>query len=159
MTQRIKPGRYLARATRYKLTETTNTRTPYIAVAFELLDGDHAGAELTWSGWLSDKAMERTLKGLRAAGWRGADLSDLAGIGERKCSLTIDDEVSQSDGKVYARIKFVNSTGGAELRGDALDDGKYRQLVAASKAIAVSIPVLPPERAPLAPAEDESIPF
>jgi hypothetical protein len=52
----------------------------------------------------------------------------------------------------------VNSTS-AELRGPDLAQDKLRLLIAESKAIAASLPVLPPERAPIAEGDDAELPF
>lgn len=48
-------------------------------------DAPECGAEVTWIGWLTDKALERTAKTLRVLGWTGgksgANIGDTTGLG------------------------------------------------------------------------------
>lgn len=143
---RIVPGKYTAIAKEWKLGESDEKHTPFIGIQFELLDEHVNGITMNWSGWLTDAAIDRTLESLRACGWRGKDLSDLTGIGDRRVTVVINDEVSQKDGKTYARISFVNKLGGGRLTVNTeLAPDRMRQLVAISKAKAAELPVLAPD--------------
>jgi hypothetical protein len=161
---KINPGKYTAIAREWKLGETDNTHTPFIGVQFELLDESVAGVTMNWSGWLSDAAIDRTLESLRACGWRGKDISDLTGIGDRRVTVTVDNE--EYKGKTFPRIKFVNMLGGGLKVGTALAPDKMRELVATSKIKAASLPVHPidadapkAKKNDVADQGDDGIPF
>jgi len=126
-----------ARAMRAELGESSNGNVQ-IGIEFALLD---TGARMTWYGTFTEKADKFTLKGMRAAGWTGLDVSDL---GSLDASMTETPEVELVigdddlyNGQVRRKIKFINRGGGlamkAPLQGDALKvfAAKMRAKVAA----------------------------
>jgi len=115
--------RVRAKAMRAELGESSNGNVQ-VGIEFAILD---TGGRMTWYGSFSEKAKPFTLKGLRAAGWTGLDVSDL---GSLDASMTETPEVElvigdhEYEGKTSRRIKFINRGGGlnmkAPLQGDAL---------------------------------------
>lgn len=119
----IPEGRYKARAIDGGLGETSDGN-PQVAVRFGLLDEGHEGEEITWFGSFSKNKgngaktpLERTIESLRTCGWEGDDLSDLRGITDCEVSLVIaHEEYPKGSGKVSAKVKWVNRTGGLALK-------------------------------------------
>lgn len=121
----IEKGTYTAKAVEWKL-GVTGTGKEQIAVLFQLEDG----SQITWYGYFTEKTTERTLDSLEYMGWDGVDISDPVGLDRNEVRVVIDHEVSEQDGKTYARVKWVNRMGGLavkeELTGGALQSFKQR---------------------------------
>lgn len=103
----LKPGVYKARALSGVLTESKEGK-PQIAVEFEIEGGDRIA---WWSGFVSDKAIQYTLNGLRTCGWSNDDLTDLQGITNNEVELVIEHHTYNE--KTSARIKYINKPGRA----------------------------------------------
>lgn len=58
---------------------------------------------ITWFGYLSDRALVRTIESLRAMGWQGDDISDLRSCEGNECEIVVEDE----DGRL--RVRWVNA--------------------------------------------------
>jgi len=118
-----------ARAMRAELGESS-TGSEQIGIEFALLDQD--GARMTWYGnFKSEKSTEIALKGMRAAGWRGLDVSDLSSL---DCSVATtpevvlvigDDSYTKENGTTVTsrKIKFINSAGGLNMKKPLAGDG------------------------------------
>lgn len=121
----IEKGTYTAKAVEWKL-GVTGTGKEQIAVLFQLEDG----SQITWYGYFTEKTTERTLDSLEYMGWDGVDISNPVGLDRNEVRVVIDHEVSEQDGKTYARVKWVNRMGGLavkeELTGGALQSFKQR---------------------------------
>ena len=101
-------GTYRAKALEAKLGLSANGNEQ-VGVRFGLLDRE--GESITWYGTFTEAAFEIAMRGLRAAGWTGDDLSDLSSLsGETpQVNLVIDHETYK--GKTAAKVKFINSAG------------------------------------------------
>lgn len=106
-----------------------------IAVAFAILDGEHAGRTLTWFGHFTEKTVDRTLDSLRHCGWDGDDPSDLTGLDRNEVQLVIDDE--EYNGQTRTKIQFVNRLGGLALK-DQLSPDEVRAFAARLRGRAVA---------------------
>jgi hypothetical protein len=106
-------GEYRARSKSAAL-GTTKSGKEQVAVTFDLLD--LPGQSITWYGFFSEAAFEIAMRGLRAAGFQGDDLSNLSSLQPGpECFLVVDHETY--DGKVRAKVKFINSgEGGIPLK-------------------------------------------
>ncbi len=114
-------GKYMARGRTLTLGEA-KTGTPQVAVGFEILDG---GGHISWHGFLSAAAEQRTIEAIQGMGWEGNDITELpalmdAGKLSRVVEIVVVNE--EYNGKVRPKIKFVNAVGGrmAPLKGGAL---------------------------------------
>ena len=92
----------------------TDKGTPGIEVAFEF-DNER----LTWVGWMTEKAQERSVKILvEVLGWNGSEAVDAEGVftDPKAFSFGKDVEVvvelETYEGKTYPKIKWVNNLGG-----------------------------------------------
>jgi hypothetical protein len=152
-------GEYRASA-RAAVLGTTKNGTEQVAVTFDLLD--LPGQTITWYGFFSEKAEEIAFRGLRAAGFAGADLSDLASLQPGpECVLVIDHETYE--GKVRAKVKFINRGGAGIPVKSQLDPGSAKAFAARMKGRILAFdqgagsPPLPKPAAkptPRAPASD-----
>jgi hypothetical protein len=125
---RITPGTYTALARSWELGLSSN-KNEQIAVQFEVLDGEFAGYFITWFGYFSDAARDRTFDSLRTCGWVGDDFVNFAGLGSCKVSLVIEDE--HYKGKTHSRVKWINRLGGGAVKMAAtMDEARRRQFAA-----------------------------
>lgn len=87
-----------------------STGTEQVAVVFRVPteEGDQT---ITWFGFCTDKTWHHTVRSLRACGWQGDDITDLTGIDANDVDLVIEHE--EYDGKMQARVRFVNEVGAA----------------------------------------------
>lgn len=102
-------GTYKTRCTAIGI-ETTSTGKEYVSADFEI--SDEYGEEtfiVEWRGWLTDKAMKRTIESLRLMGWHGDDLFELARDGAKDNEVNVDVRHEEYNGKTTARIAFINS--------------------------------------------------
>ena len=108
----IPEGQYLARAYDAALGKAS-TGTQQVAVAFLIKEGPGQGKRRTWYGYFTEASAERTLKSLRACGWKGNKLTDLSTVGSRDCLIVIGHEADERNGEVRDRVQWVNALGAA----------------------------------------------
>ena len=111
----LEAGDYRARAAKAALGLSSNGNEQ-VGVEFELLD--LPGQKITWYGsFASDEAFDITVRGLRAAGFRGNDLADLSSLNDGSAPEVILVVVHETyQGKTRAKVKFINSTGGLAMK-------------------------------------------
>ncbi len=93
--------------------ESKEKNTPYIAIRCVVNEPDSSqhGAEITYHAWLTEGALDRTVKDLgEIFGWNG-DMAALAGgevsfVGQECVIVT---EAEEYDGKTRIRAKWLNS--------------------------------------------------
>ncbi len=146
MNENILPkGKHRARARDWSIGEA-GTGTKQIGVDFDLLD--RPGECQPWYGYFTEKALDSTMKALRAMGWTGYDLSELAdrggGLDTNEVILVVDHE-SETDrsgqpmvddqGEVLmrARTRWVNPVGWVAMK-KTLEGGDLRSFAAEMKA-------------------------
>lgn len=128
MQQKLIPeGYFEARAVRVKTDSgeevwaqwgRASTGTQQVLITFEITDeGDWKGVRLPWFGYFTDASWERTVESLTHCGFQGDDLSALNSQQlDQPVSVKIEHEQSQSDGRLYARVGFVNARGGGGVK-------------------------------------------
>lgn len=108
---------YEAKARTWGLGES-GTGSEQVAIEFEILTPDAPEKALTWYGYFSEKAFDRTIESLRICGWAGANLEEIAdgqgGLDANLVSLTVEDE--EYDGRTFAKVQWVNRPGGLALK-------------------------------------------
>ena len=102
-------GRFRARAVEGAWGHTSNG-VVQVAVMFEL----ETGAKLTWYGYMTEKAEERTMNSLIACGV--TDLETLEGVDSNDVEVTIEHDTYND--KTRAKIAWVNAlgTGGVAMK-------------------------------------------
>lgn len=95
----------------------TGTGKEQIAITFQ----DEAGNRSTWYGYFTDAAIERTLETLQILGWVAAQndwrldtLHNTDLIVGAKAAIVVEDE--EYDGKIRAKIRWVNELGGGAVK-------------------------------------------
>jgi len=124
MSDLIPPGYYAAVAVpvqtedgavwaQFGTSQQKGTRQVY--VAFAIIDGDHAGRRLGWFGYFTDGAVDRTIESLRLCGLKGDDLANaMFGPLDQEVQVVVEHE--EYDGKVRAKVAWVNAPGGGAFR-------------------------------------------
>ena len=108
----IAEGRYKVRGVEGALVAVGQNHTEAVQVIVEIVqEGPNKGERYRWDGWLTDKAAQRTLESLRHLGWATDRLDDLAGIDGKEAIAVIAHETNEKDGKVYARVQWINGVG------------------------------------------------
>lgn len=98
-------GTVKARAKEWALGHSS-TGKEQIAVLFELTSGEHAGQSITWFGYFTDGAVDRTLDSLRYCGWQGDNLAELDSLDANEVELVLAEE--EYEGKVRTKVQWVN---------------------------------------------------
>lgn len=124
------------------LGESKEKGTPYIGVPVYVDDPDSEqhGAEGTYNAWLSDAAFDRSVKDLSEIfGWDGS-LQDIADgkITFEGLPCSIVTEAETHNGKVYHKIKYLNSVDRQRQRG-VMEGQKVADLIARMNSRAKAI--------------------
>jgi len=101
----IGPGKFRAQAIEGSLGYSRNGKEE-VAVQFLILEGPDEGKKITWWGYLSDAAAERTLEGLLNTGWDGEDVSALTGLGSKDATIVIVEDTYEGARKT--KVAWVN---------------------------------------------------
>lgn len=135
------PGKYMARCVddpRQIRWGRAKSGAEQIALTFAVLDqhGAPTSSTMEWvGGFGTDQSAEITIKALRACGWSGDDLLDLAGINANAVELDVAWEDYQGERRL--RIKWINSPGAGRLTfRDALDERAKRELAMRMRKLA-----------------------
>lgn len=122
MSNLIPAGTYRAQAIEAQL-GFTNDGKEQVAVSFQLLTPGFEQDRAAYYGYFTEKGLPITIKALRACGWTGLDLSDLAGITANEVNLVVEhEEYPTGSGIFTAKVKWVNDGAGGLLKnmmGDA----------------------------------------
>lgn len=107
--------------------------TPYVAVNFEIVDGDEAGHRIEWRGYFTDGSADRTIQALRTAGFDSTDLTTYpAQKPDALVSLSVEHE--EYNGNVRARVAWVNRPKSGDSKGGVMDANALRVFAAQMKA-------------------------
>lgn len=89
--------------------------TKAICVRFRVVDGDEENTlvHINWYGYFSEKTWERTVESLRHMGFKGDDLNNLGELDE---TVQLDVVQEEYDGKVHAKVKWVNSLRASKIQ-------------------------------------------
>lgn len=126
----ITAGRKIAKPTAARFIKA-QTGTLGLEIAFSFREKDaQTGAEtyerINWVAWMSEKAMERSMKTLvETLGFNGDDSVDANGLlvnpqalaYGKDVELVVEMELNPNDNKSYPRVKWVNEVGGGSAFG------------------------------------------
>lgn len=127
-------GNFKARALTGALGYTSGGKEQ-VAVQLEVLDEGFQGETITWYGYFSDGAVDRTLESLRLLGWEGDDLFDLKGLGDKEVRIVLDED--EYEGKIQLKVKWINGPGGLALKAP-MNDGEARAFSQRMKGLVLS---------------------
>jgi hypothetical protein len=142
----VPAGRYPAHATKAEFRTSQNTGTEWVAVTFVIDEGEHQGAEVEWWGFLSEKAVGRTMENLLTMGFTGDDVLDFI----ERCPesapapVVIKVKVEEYNGKTTARVDFIDKPGGSSIGVPADERDAIRARTKAAMAEARARLGLPP---------------
>jgi len=109
----MEDGRYKAQASSWGLGYTKGGK-PQIAIEMRVLDEEASGELITWYGYFTDAAKERTFSALRTLGWEGDDLANLNGLDKNEVSITVKSE--EWEGSWTQKVAWINPLGGLGLK-------------------------------------------
>jgi hypothetical protein len=94
--------------------ESTKNKTPYIALDIEVIDdAEDGGKRISWTGWLSDKALDSTIEKLAQAFGFNGDLNALfqgqMTFEGQLCQFIT--EIETYEGKDRTKVKWLNPYG------------------------------------------------
>jgi len=159
----MKPGLYVAKAEWWELATSENGKE-YIVISFCIAEGEHVERRITWRGFFTEKTQTRTLEALRYCGWDGHDFTKLEGLDKNLVQLDVTEE--EYNGKMYAKVNWVNRLGGMAVKNVMTE--KQRAAFAArmkgpalavSKDLAIGIAVGTQRDDEPPPHSDDDIPF
>ena len=131
-----KPGRYTATAKTVDLGQSAEKGTPYVSILFETEQGE----DLTAFLYLSDAALERTVRTLREVFGFNDDFGTVKEqVTGKQASIVV--EAEEYEGKSRMKVKWINTVGGSS--GKPLENAGtlLAQLSAKAKRIPASAPV------------------
>lgn len=99
--------------------ESKEKKTPYIEYNYKIEEGANAGGVLKFTGYFSEKTLERTFEAMRTSGWDGDDLNDFAdnmlhGLEKNLVSVQAElEEYVNKEGRkaIQTRAAWVNPLG------------------------------------------------
>lgn len=89
-------GYWKARAVSMTTDDESAKGTPCAKVMFVILEGPDKDKHVTWNGWLSDKAQQFTVAGLKACGFDGQNETTVT---RNEVVLAMKDKPYEKDGK------------------------------------------------------------
>ncbi len=116
----ITNGTYRAKASGACVLGTSaNKGTPFIELYFKIIDGEHLGSLVRWTGYFTENTSERTIQSLILMGWQGEDPSEfedgtLHGLDSNEVDVVVELEEYEKDGETRTspRVQWVNRAGG-----------------------------------------------
>ena len=113
-------------------------KTNQVLIYFELLSGPFAGRKEPWFGYFTKDAWKRTLESLRYAGFKGDNLADLENQPLDQQVMVVIEHNDHND-KVYARVAWVNRSGGAIKLADPMKPNDLKKFASEMKRHAAQI--------------------
>lgn len=158
-------GRHAVKVVSHQIGKS-GTGTPHVAVLFE----DAGGDRITWYGYLTDKALESTLKALGNLGWdAGAHDGRIDSLHGTELLVGADAEVvveaEEYQGNVQYKVRWVNEPGGGLGERMPADEAlglaaELRQKILSAKGPTPSAKPAPSRQPVPALADpDDSLPF
>lgn len=131
----------------------TKTGKQQVAITFEILASEYAGQRITWFGYFTPNAAERTVQSLRYCGFRGNDISQ-APTQALTSRVQLAIEHDEYNGRTSTKVRWVNrpSSGGMVLA-KPYDKKAMRDLAEQLKATVAIVP----EEAPVGKSGDDSL--
>ena len=131
----------------------SKTGTAGLRLPLEITGGECSGTHVEYIAWLSQAALDRSVKTLADVfGWDGnlaalASLVDSGPFVGRECEITVEDE--EYNGKMYPKIKWLNKAGGGSGAKPLAKDA-VAEMVAKLNATAMKLAAEPKDDAPKA---------
>jgi hypothetical protein len=148
------------------LQRSKEKKTPFICIPVKVTGGEHSGRWVIYKGWLSDKALDATIKTLVDVFGFNGDLNALhAGtisFEGKRCQITT--EIEEYEGKAMAKVRWLNPANhvhAAPKLEESDAKGLLAHLTARAKKAALLAGAAPSATPPVSepPPKDDDIPF
>ncbi len=103
----------------------SNNGNEFVQVTFKILEGADEGKHVSWWGYFTKEGNSaKSVEALRYCGctFPDDDITNLEGLGSEEVSIVIEHE--EWDGKVRARVKWVNSLTGPTVTNQFSDNDR-----------------------------------
>lgn len=100
------------RAREWALGHSSNG-TEQIAVLFDYVDSE-GPQTITWFGYFTEAACDRTIEALRYCGWEGDDFGRLEGLDKNEVELVLENDTYE--GKTRLKVQWVNRLAALALK-------------------------------------------
>lgn len=105
-------GLHPARCTGFEHGISKEKGTQSVRLHFRITDGELRHRTVTWDGWLSDGAIERTLEQIGFCGWDGVSLARLQGVTSSEVLLDmVTEESATKPGTFFPRVNWIRRLG------------------------------------------------
>lgn len=118
------------------------TGTPQYAVAFELVETRET---ITWYGYMSEKAAERTLQSLRYCGWQGNDPGAISAADLTE-EVELDIQEDEYKGETRMKVQWVNRRGGGAVLKSRMDESQRKAFGDQFRGLAMKVKPVPQTR-------------
>lgn len=151
----ITNGRYKARAAGEVILGTSSEKkTPFIELYFEIQGGENAGGRARWTGYFGPNSSERTIESLQTCGWEGDDLSEfsdgaLHGLDVNEVEIVVElEEYTNKEGekRTRPRVQWVNKPGGYLNVQNAMDQAAAQDFGERMKGLVLKVRSKKPEQ-------------
>ncbi len=102
----IPVGEYPVKCINHRIGQA-GTKTEQIGVRLQIVDGEYKGKSMLWYGFFTDKAIETTIKAMRALGFTGNELKDCSSMYMGTAMAVVEHETGE-DGKTRSRVRWIN---------------------------------------------------
>jgi hypothetical protein len=113
----------------------SSKNTEQIAVLFDYVDVHGEPQTITWFGYFSEAACDRTLEALRYCGWEGDDFGQLDGLDRNEVELELEHETYE--GKERLKVRWVNRLSSLALKAP-MDAGQIASFAARMRGKAIA---------------------
>jgi len=145
MSEILPAGTYRAHAGE-RVLGVTSKNSPQVAVECIIDQPGFEGRSITYYGYFTDAALQYAVANLRAMGWVGDNLADLSTIGKVPFNIVVEHE--EYDGKVRAKVVFINAGGVAVANVMNADETNRFAASMRSKIAALATTVRTPKAIP-----------
>jgi hypothetical protein len=130
ITEGIHRGRAIKESTEFG--QSPEKGTDFVAVTFEIADGEFKGQRIGWNGYFTDNSTKRTIESLQACGctFPDNDITNMSGIDTNEVMLDVEHQTNQDGSRKFARVAWVNSLNrgiSPELKMDQAKKASFRE--------------------------------
>ena len=134
----IKEGKKKAKSDTYLEFGKSDNGSEFCVLTFTILEGPDAGDFIRWTGFFTEKTIERTMQSLRYCGWSNNDITNPEGLGSNVVEIVVEHE--EYKGKLYPKVKWVNKLSGGIPAKNQMDDAAKMAFAKRMKAHAMAVP-------------------
>ncbi len=144
----ISIGKHRARGSDGGFGESSQAKTKFVRVPFVITQGEFTGQSVSWDGYFTDGARDRTIQSLRYCGctFPGDDITNLEGIDKNEVEIVVEHEpytfpvghARAGESITRVRVAWVNGGTGGIREEEQMDPAKKAAFAASMKGALVA---------------------